>query len=67
MSRRLGIRFSKQLEREKKQRIFIYQESIVCDFPGGPVLKNLPSNVGDTGSISGWGTKIPHALGRLSS
>ena len=33
------------------------------DFPGGPVVKNLPSNAGDTGSILGRGTKIPHAAG----
>ena len=25
------------------------------DFPGGPVVKNLPANVGDTGSIPGRG------------
>ena len=31
------------------------------DFPGGPVVKNLPSNAGDAGSIPGLGTKIPHA------
>ena len=31
------------------------------DFPGGPVVKILPSNVGGTGSIPGQGTKIPHA------
>ena len=36
------------------------------DFPGGPVEKNLPSNVGDVGLIPGWGTKIPHATGQLS-
>ena len=29
------------------------------DFPGGPVVKNLPSNAGDLGSIPGLGTKIP--------
>ena len=29
------------------------------DLPGGPVVKNLPYNAGDTGSIPGWGTKIP--------
>ena len=33
------------------------------DFPGGPVVKNLPSNVGDAGSIPGRGTKISHATG----
>ena len=31
------------------------------DFPGGPVVKNLPSNAGDAGSIPVRGTKIPHA------
>ena len=36
------------------------------DFPGGPVVKNPPSNAGDTGSIPGQGTKIPHAVGQLS-
>ena len=36
------------------------------DFPGGPVVKNPPSNAGDLGSILGWGTKIPHATGQLS-
>ena len=36
------------------------------DFPGGVVVKNLPSNAGDTGSTPGWGTKIPHAAGQLS-
>ena len=36
------------------------------DFPGGPVVKNPPSNAGDLGSIPGRGTKIPHAAGQLS-
>ena len=45
--------------------------SFICkmesrDFPGGPVVKNLPSNAGDSGSIPGGGTKIPHAVGQLS-
>ena len=34
------------------------------DFPGGPVVKNLPSHAEDVGSILGWGTKpakIPQA------
>ena len=37
------------------------------DSPGGPGVKNLPSNAGDTGSIPGRGTKITHALGQLSN
>ena len=32
------------------------------DFPGGPVAENPPSNSGDASLISGWATKIPHAL-----
>ena len=36
------------------------------DFPGGPVVKNPPSNAGDAGSIHGQGTKIPRAAGQLS-
>ena len=35
------------------------------DFPGGPVVKNLPANSGNMGLISGPGTKIPHAMGQL--
>ena len=30
------------------------------DFPGGPVVKTLPSNAGGAGLIPGWGAKIPH-------
>ena len=29
------------------------------------MVKNLPSNAGDVGSIPGQGTKIPHATGQL--
>ena len=39
---------------------------IVRDFPGDPVVKNLPSNAGDTDSIPGQGTKISHVVGQLS-
>ena len=30
------------------------------------MLKNLPYNAGDVGSIPGWGAKISHALEQLS-
>ena len=33
------------------------------DIPGSPVVKFLASTGGGMGSISGWGTKIPHAMG----
>ena len=38
----------------------------MAEFPHGPVVKNLPSNGGDAGSIPGQGTKIPHAMRQLS-
>ena len=37
------------------------------DFPGGPVVENPSANAGDVSSISGPGTKIPHAERQLSS
>ena len=40
--------------------------TLLGDFPGGPVLKNPPSNAGDAGWIPGWGTKIPRASGQPS-
>ena len=36
------------------------------DFPGGPVVKNRPSNAWDAGLIPGRGTQIPHAVEQLS-
>ena len=33
---------------------------------GGPVVENPPANAGDTDSIPGWVTRIPHAMGQLS-
>ena len=45
-----------------------WQKFKMCsrDLPNGPVVKNLPSNAGDSGSIPGQGTKIPHVVGQLS-
>ena len=37
------------------------------DFPGGPVVKNLPCNAGVMGSIPDWGTKIPHSRATKSA
>ena len=36
------------------------------EIPGSPVVRNLPSNAGDTGSVPGQGPKIPHAVVQLS-
>ena len=42
------------------------QKTDLGDLPGGPVVKDPPSNAVDTGLIPGWGTKIPQALGQQS-
>ena len=36
------------------------------NFPGGPMVKNLPSSAEDSGSTPDWGTKIPYVMGQLS-
>ena len=41
------------------------QEMMTKGFPGGAVVKNLPANAGDTGSIPGP-EKIPNAVEQLS-
>ena len=41
------------------------QQYISRDFPGGPVVKNPPSNAGNTGSVPSGGTKIPHESEQL--
>ena len=39
-------------------------EKTPWDFPGGPVVKTLPSNAELMDSIPGGGTKIPRAVGQ---
>ena len=41
-------------------------KNYIRDFLGGPVVKNLPCNVGDVGSIPGQGCQILYATGKLS-
>ena len=36
------------------------------DLPGGPVVKNPPSDAGDAGLIPGRAPKVPHAVGQLN-
>ena len=38
----------------------MFIKELLEDFPGVPVVKNLPSSAGDVGLIPGQGTKIPH-------
>ena len=45
----------------KQGNIILLQKNIAGDFPYSPVVRNLPSNAGDMGSIPGQETKIPHA------
>ena len=49
-----------------KLTISLSSFKVLWDFRGGPVVKNLPSNAGDAGSIPGGRTKTPHAVGLLS-
>ena len=51
-------------ERLVKGTNFQLQDEQGQDFPSGPVVKNPPSNAGDSGSMTGQGTKIPHAKGQ---
>ena len=54
------------VEKKKKYMTDPEPKPASRDFPGGPVVKNPPSNAGDTGLIPGPGTKIPHVVGQLS-
>ena len=47
-------------------RIIIIITISIKDRPGGPMVKNPPSNMGDMDSIPGQRAKIPHAVGQLS-
>ena len=44
----------------KKEAEHLFKE--IRDFPGGPVVKTLPSNAEYVALIPGGGAKIPHAL-----
>ena len=47
------------------QKSKIYKR-LYKDFSGGPEVKNLPTNAGDTGLIPSPRPKIPHAMEQLS-
>ena len=52
-------------ERKMKHFIFPDFKTYYRDFPGGPVVKNLPCSSRDVSSIPGQGTKIAHATGQV--
>ena len=47
-----------------RKRELVLETDIEGDFPGGPVVKNSPSNARAADLIPGWRTKIPHATGQ---
>ena len=51
----------------KNLNFFFFFKGYLGDFPGGLVVKNLPCNDRDAGSIPDCGTKIPHAVEQLVS
>ena len=53
-------------EKEEEDGECIFEKKTVQGFPVGPVVKNPPSYAGDTGSVPGQETKIPHAAGQPS-
>ena len=44
----------------------MFAEKVRRDFPGAPVVENLPCSAGDMGSIPVWLSEIPYAEGQLS-
>ena len=50
----------------KDRKLVKLLSKIYRDFPSGPVVRNRLSNAGVMGSIPDGGTKIPHAMGKLS-
>ena len=55
--------FGISVTHELTKRSLKKKHTAIRDFPGGPVVQNLPCNAGNVGSIPGWGTKIPHVVG----
>ena len=49
-----------------KSGFFVLFQPSLSEFPGGPVIKNMPSNAGDVGLSPGQGTKVSYARGQLS-
>ena len=52
----------KSLRKKKHKRsALVYRKGYHGDFPGGPVVKTLPSSAEGVGLIPDWEDKIPHA------
>ena len=61
-----AILYSLRSKESQEARGVVWLKACLKDFPSGSVVKNPPSNAGDTGLIPGRATKIPHAAGQLS-
>ena len=61
----LQISFGQMTTRLQLQLRSFHIKNNILAFPGGSVVKNLPANAGDVGSISGLGM-ILHTLEQLS-
>ena len=59
-----AVAWPKKTQNTKQQNKQTNKKMILRDFPCGPVVKNLPYNAGDLGSIPGQGAKIPRATGK---
>ena len=57
---------NKHTQQAKGRKLPQHNKSHMWDLPGGPVVKNPPSNAVDMGLTPGQWTKIPHATGQLS-
>ena len=44
---------------EQQEKPFSSSKFLAGGSPGGPEVRNVPSNAGDMGLIPGWGIKIP--------
>ena len=45
-----------------KNKLINFKKWMFYEFTSGPVVKSLPSNVGDAGLIPGRGTKVPYGM-----
>ena len=54
-------------ESDKTEQLSTAQHLSFRGFPGGSVVKNLPANAGDTGSIPGSGRSLEREMAAHSS
>ena len=55
------IKSLKLKKKKDKRSALVSKKDYHGDFPGGPVVKTLPSSAEGAGLTPHWGDKIPHA------